>query len=175
MIGALLCNAGPVAVQLSKGYSTMLDLDDLHLIGTGPWYSRTNTTGKVYAAQSKRGTPQIQMHRLIIGTGWHDFAGGSDHINGDSLDNRRENLRAATPHQNNVNIEKGKLNKLGFRGVHRSAKAAEKQFYARVGVNGEYFYSGHYETPEEAARAYDRLAAEHHGEFAVLNFPEERS
>lgn len=104
-----------------------------------------------------------------------------DHANRRRLDNRRANLRVATPTESSYNS--GKINKSGYRGVShfpycfKGQKRYEraKQWQARIRIEGRKraLSLGYYATAEEAARAYDRAAREHHGQFATLNFPKE--
>ena len=87
-----------------------------------------------------------------------------DHINGNTLDNRKVNLRIATRQQNNANrIVK---NTLGYRGVRINGN----RYGAQIKFNGELIWLGTFDTKEEAAIAYDKKAVELFGEFAVLNF-----
>jgi hypothetical protein len=126
-------------------------------------------TNSGYAFRNKvRENGTILMHREILG-----LEGGNklqcDHINGDKLDNRRENLRVVTTVQNHYNCNKHKDNTSGFRGVYYDKKwrkwaAQTKDCYKRVTIGG-------FATAIEAARAYDAYVFEHFGEFARLNFP----
>lgn len=94
----------------------------------------------------------------------------TDHINRDSCDNRRANLRICTNRQNLLN-SKTRLNKSGYKGVHlRYGK-----YWAIVRPHGEDCRAGGFESPEDAARAYDALAVKHFGEYAGLNFPQPQS
>lgn len=95
-----------------------------------------------------------------------------DHVNGDRLDNRRHNLRVATHGENAVNRKAHGASV--YLGVHRDRQRWAAQIRPLgSGTNGRRLYLGAYATEEEAARAYDRAAREHHGEFARLNFPQE--
>lgn len=89
-----------------------------------------------------------------------------DHINMQRWDDRIENLREATRSQNCMNRVKG-VNKYGFRGVKRN----HKRFSASLVKDQTSYYLGIFDTPEDAAVAYDIAAKKHFGEFALLNFP----
>src|SRR5262249_32638796 len=116
---------------------------------------------------------QIQMHRMIL-----DAPPGTlvDHWNGDGLDNRRCNLRFATYPQQQRNHPRhhrpGQRPPSRFKAVRRPAHSKENPWRARIRVNGQQSHLGVFATEEEAARAYDRAARHHFGEFARLNFPE---
>lgn len=85
-----------------------------------------------------------------------------DHRNGDPLDCRWSNLRAATPSESAWNTGRPRHNTIGFKGVVKK----RSRFQARIRANGEQFHSEWFTTPEQAGKAYKRLAKELHGEFA---------
>lgn len=89
-----------------------------------------------------------------------------DHKDRDRLNNTRENLRLATPSQNTVNST-SVGNKTGFRGVRKPNKG--KKWEAVITLNQEKIFLGGFDSPEEAAVAYNEKANELFGEFAVLN------
>jgi hypothetical protein len=102
-----------------------------------------------------------RMHTLLLGVL------GVDHANRDRLDNRRKNLRAATPSQNVMNTGKRRNNTSGYKGVDRRPAG----WRARCRAAGVTHFGGFHETAEAAAKAYDTLARRLHGRFAVLNAP----
>lgn len=108
-----------------------------------------------------------RLHRLIVSVSGDRAV---DHINGNTLDNRRCNLRIAEHWQNRVNSDRRSVS--GFRGV---SQLSDGRWRAVAKRDGRAYYGGRYEAPEDAARAYDELARKLHGEFACLNFPLEAS
>jgi len=105
------------------------------------------------------------MHRVILDAPMNMLV---DHINGNGLDNRRENLRICTNTENLRNRGKDRDNTSGYKGV--VIKKGEKKFRAQIRVNQKTIHLGSFSTPEEAARAYDDAAREYFGEFAWTNF-----
>ena len=84
-----------------------------------------------------------------------------DHINGDPLDNRKENLRLATQRQNVAN-SLGITGRLLPKGVSKNGN----QFQARITVDGIEMYLGSYSTAAVASKAYTAAAEKYFGEFA---------
>jgi hypothetical protein len=111
------------------------------------------------------------MHRFVL-----DISPGDprkvDHKNGNGLDNRRINLRVATPKTNAWNRRKSSANVSGFKGVWCEARSG--LYCSSITVHGETTYLGRRKTAVEAARLYDAAALYFFGEFAWINFPEER-
>jgi hypothetical protein len=94
----------------------------------------------------------------------------ADHINGNPLDNRRENLRSATQQMNGINTGLCSTNTSGFKGV-----SPEKgKWSAQIHVMNRKKFLGYFDDKVEAAKAYNSAAKKHFGEFAWLNpIPEE--
>lgn len=158
-------------ILLSSGNYCMVDEADLELLSRHKWretFKGGYTTYATRAVWSDGKVRQVSMHRQILGL--TDPAVHVDHVNGDGLDNRRENLRICTVSQNMANARRRKVGKLGYRGVHAVKKYPGK-YVARLSCEQRKYHSRTCHSIEEAAKAYDELAVLHHGEFAQLNFP----
>lgn len=97
-----------------------------------------------------------------------------DHISGDRLDNRVENLRWCSSSQNSHNSKKTRAGKstCDYKGVYLQKKRWGEYWTAQISCDGQHYYLGNsHKTAEDAARAYDAKAKELFGEFAKLNFP----
>ncbi len=93
-----------------------------------------------------------------------------DHWDGDGLNCRRGNLRAATHAQNLYNRGPQQNNKSGYKGVSWSRNA--KKWWAHIQVDKKVIHLGYFDVAEQAARAYDVGALKYHGSFAKTNFVE---
>jgi hypothetical protein len=160
---------GPVReIPLTLGLVALVDEGDYELVmAAGPWSARP--CGRtIYAQRAARlpdGRPTTQqLHHLL--TGW-PYA---DHHNGDGLDNQRANLRESDHGRNMFNKRLYKNSTSGFKGVTRRKR--DGRWQAQIQAHRRHHHLGYYDTPEEAARAYDAAAIELHGEFARLNFTE---
>jgi len=90
-----------------------------------------------------------------------------DHINGDKTDNRIENLRLATGHDNAANKASAKGATSAYLGV--SFKTASKAWVAQISKLGKKIHLGLFDNELDAARAYNAAAIQLHGQFARLN------
>ncbi len=81
-----------------------------------------------------------------------------DHINGDRLDNRPENLREATQAEQQQNTKRRKDNSSGFTGVRKSLR----KWQALIAINGKRKHLGNFDTPEQAYSEYLKAKAELH-------------
>jgi hypothetical protein len=88
-----------------------------------------------------------------------------DHINHNTLDNRRSNLRPVSHKQNMCNRQKNKTNTTGFKGVSRKGN----RWRATIMTSGKIYRLGYYKTSTEAAVAYNNAARKYHGIYAHLN------
>lgn len=158
--------AGTKLIPLTKGKVAVVDEADYAALSQYKWSARKDGN-RYYAERNSHlgdGTRiHVQMHQEILGEKY------TDHINGDGLDCRRENLRPATHSQNRYNRGAQSNNTSGYKGVIWDKKRLKWQ--ANIQASGKRFFRGYFGTAEDAARAYDEMALVLHGEFAKLNFP----
>lgn len=146
-----------LGVVLSNGAIAFVDHCDRVIVESWNWTAYTSNSGSVYARRG--GCP---LHVAIAGR-------RSDHASGDTLDNRRSNLRPANSEQNARNRRISSLNKTGFKGV--SVRADRETYLAAIRVGDKLIKLGTFSAAHEAARRYDAAARELFGVFATLNFP----
>lgn len=169
---------GSLRVPLTRGLFARIDAADLALVADRAWTAHRRGGGLYVQAGARiNGRKTVAyLHRVLVGARPGQLV---DHRNGDTLDNRRENLRLCTPVENSRNKVSSQRAKRGrYKGVFLKRKNGK--WRASIGA-GERAASGKartvhlgtFRTEAEAARAYDAAALAHFGEFAALNFPRE--
>ncbi|MGN6768265.1 MAG: HNH endonuclease [Rhizobiaceae bacterium] len=93
-----------------------------------------------------------------------------DHVNGDRLDNKIENLREATPQENSCNRRSHRNGTSRFLGVYHHKVTGK--WAATIASKGNVLHLGLFSSEREAAIAYDTAARDKHGAFAHLNYQE---
>lgn len=154
-------------IPLSQGKLALIDDDDFETHGQVKWHAM-NHGRRTYAVRNVRvglHSKAIYLHRQIMNA---PKGMDVDHINGDTLDNRKCNLRICTRSENLRNRPKDPDNTSGYKGVHWSKKYNKWQ--SKIVLQRKTIHLGFFDDPIEAARAYDAKAKEIHGEFAFLNF-----
>lgn len=145
----------------------LVDGNDTEKVLKLNWYLQKGQSGIYYALailKSGKRKRTIRMHQLILPSpeGCH-----VDHKDRNGLDNRRTNLRIATPSQNHANqrnqITRKRLSR--YKGVTKN----KQKWNASLVANGERRYLGVFGTEEEAAIAYNEAAKKCFGEFARIN------
>lgn len=154
-------------ISLTQGKHAIVDANDFDWLNQWKWnyhkfgYAiRTQHVAMLNRKQKKTG---IRMHRLIM-----NAPAGSDvdHINGNTLDNRRCNLRLCTRSQNMMNQKKTRgLSK--YKGVYLNGE--RNKWMARLKINRRTIFLGRFSSQEEAALAYNNAAKKYFGQFAKLN------
>lgn len=103
------------------------------------------------------------VHRLIYLMYHSYFPKYLDHIDGDVLNNRIKNLRAASYPQNNANSRLRHDNSSGVKGVYWSRE--DGKWRGQIRLNGETYYAGYHKTIQSAERAVRELRERMHGDF----------
>lgn len=153
-----------MVVNLSQNKITVVDSGDYPLVAAYKWYAGSSAAG-FYALSHDRETHKtVRMHRLILGAQPGQIV---DHINGDTLDNRRANLRFVTASQNGMNQKTRKGRKTSvFKGV--SGHQRVKRWEAKICVKGKTKHLGYFSTEAPAHAAYCRASAYVHGSYRRL-------
>lgn len=153
-------------IPLTQGKVALVDDDLWEWLSQRKWQAIANAGGQYYAMRSKRtssGKVWVSMSRVILGlTDPHTLA---EHKNGDTLDNRRKNLRPSTGSQNQANREKQKNNTSGAKSI-RYYPGRSKPWTAYIRIDRKQQHLGQFATQEEAMAAYHQKAVEVWGEFA---------
>lgn len=142
-----------------KNQEVLIDAEDAHILDSPHW----NFHVRGYLVFKSRKGPWNRgdyLHRVIMGC--PEFM-CVDHINHNTLDNRKSNLRICTHAQNMCNRGIHKTNKSGFKGVYL-VKGSGK-YRARIRVDGKYHQVGNFDSAEEAHDAYVKAAKRLHGDF----------
>lgn len=176
-MGQIVCKNGEVA---------LVDDEDQFFLSRFTWYMGSELANGGYACCFIYGKQnirkQIFMHQLIMAGAY-----GMDHINGNKLDNRKENLRLVTHQQNGWNKGKnraasnGKLPSSQYKGVVKCTRVTGEIYWrvivklSKKGVKPEEFLRmGPFATELEAARAYNTEIVKHRGIYGWVNpLPEE--
>lgn len=154
-----------------KGYDVLIDDEDYEKISNRKWRVKKNSENCIYFINQKydaenyrrTGNPScaFYLHRIIMGLVKGD---GKivDHINGNTLDCRKVNLRIVNKAQNQFNAKMQKNNTTGLKGVTRRTK---NRWQARIMHYGKYTYLGLFDSPEKAHAAYCEASKKYHGEY----------
>jgi hypothetical protein len=155
-------------IEVSSGLVALVDDEDYDKLVGRRWYKHTNNGRCNYAQAdiSWRPHKRVWMHRLVM-----DAPQGLevDHINGNGLDNRRDNLRLCTRSQNACN--KAKSHNRGLTSRHKGVSTGRwgKNWQANITIQSRKIYLGTYDTEMDAVLAYNRAALELHGPFSRAN------
>jgi hypothetical protein len=137
----------------------IIDREDVVKVKERKWC--INDQGYVLSGAGKK---RIKLHHLV----YCKVPGiDIDHKNGNTLDNRKVNLRKSTHSQNLANRGLQRNNSSGFKGV--TYDKSTFGWKARIQVNGKYVYLGQFKEKIKAAIAYNNAALKYFGEFAVFN------
>lgn len=155
--------------KLEKTLQVIIDDEDSWLLEQYSWTFNICSDSRIYIQfcnSNKNGElKQKKLHRIVMKASIDEFI---DHIDRNTLNNCKGNLRSATPSQNSGN-RKSNNNQVNskYKGVGWSKQ--RKRWYARLGGDGPDRWLGQFSTEIEAAIAYNKAAKEYFGDFALLN------
>ncbi len=139
----------------------IIDAEDYEKVKDHKWcfndYVQTHVSNKIIRIQHV--ILEIESNRKIQ----------IDHWDQDTLNNRKKNLRKCSHEQNLVNQSIYKNNTHGYKGVYWDSR--RNKWYVQANFQNKTYSLGSFTDKIEAAKAYDKFALGHFGEFAVLNFP----
>lgn len=157
-------------ILLTQGKVALIDDEDFEELDKMSWHAWYNKNGDSFYAHhstynGKGKNPGVtRMHRYLMKI--VDPKIKVDHIDGNTLNNQKSNLRICESHQNNTNTKELRSdNTSGYRGVTKYFYNSHKKWTARLSKNGIVTRLGYFDSPEDAARAFDKAAKQLYGEF----------
>ncbi|THE13085.1 hypothetical protein E1I69_09450 [Bacillus timonensis] len=151
-----------IFVKDSNGitHEALIDTEDLELVKWigGNWRVQKNAAGSFYVTGNLYDR-NIFLHRLVTNS-LNVFNKEVVHINHNTLDNRKSELRLVTKEENQQNRRIGTNNKSGVLGVHYENKS--KMWIAKIGVNRKKKYLGKFVKREDAVRARKEAEEKYH-------------
>ncbi len=168
-----VCRYAPNAIQVSGDVAFMELTDHLNNLKAAVkfdaadvpmikelgkrWAPSWSESHKQYRAVARTENGSVLMHRWLMNAPAGMLV---DHINHDTLDNRRSNLRLVTHSENEQNRRGAtRKSKTGVRGVYKDSRRGT--YYVEVKVNGVRHYAGGFLTLEEAEREAVKLRRKH--------------
>ena len=153
-------------IPLSRGEFAIVDEDQYESLSKTTWnYNRG------YAVNNKIIGAETFMHRVIMNVTDRDVI--VDHKNRYPLDNRRQNLRECTFLQNTYNTRPQENSTSKYKGVCWNTRAGK--WIVSISPKNRKLHIGFFTSEILAAQAYDLKAKELFGEFAYLNFPDQKT
>lgn len=147
-----------VKIELTKGNFALIDKDDFDRLSKFKWHFDGRYAARGFSSNGK--VYKKYLHKEIV-----DYK-MVDHINGNKLDNRKENLR---PTNKSLNAANAKTSNGKYRGVSFAKDGKKKKRWkSRITVDGKSIALGIYLTRDEAAFAYRQAANKYFGEHVKL-------
>ncbi len=155
-------------IPLLHGLCTIVDDEDYDRLNEHLWFAVKSGKGTFYVLTHITGETgnrqNLTISRMLLSPGPGEIV---DHINGITLDNRKENLRICTLKENSWN-RRGKRNTSSkYKGVHWHK--TNKSWQAGIILNGKYTHLGSFADEDEAGESYRMAAMNMQGEYAYEN------
>lgn len=152
-------------IPLTQNQVSLVDDEDFDKLNKFKWYADKQLSGFYARRMSYQNVRKcIHMSHVIINC---PKGKQVDHINHDTLDNRKDNLRVCSNRENSINRRMLSNNKTGYRGVVWHKR--DKKFASQIKNKGKHYHLGSYDCKHEAALVYNRKAKELHGKYAFQN------
>lgn len=155
----------PAEIKIADGVFASVDSDWAEILSMVSWSKLKAKNGLYYARSSVYGDGkhyQELLHRIIVGALPNEQV---DHIDGNPLNNKRNNLRICNQSQNMMNITRNVEKTSKHKGVWRDGN----RWCSKIQKEKKVIWLGSFSSETEAALAYNEAARKYHGEFAVLN------
>lgn len=159
-------------LPLTQGYIALVDEEDYERLKRFKWCVCSNTYGKKYAVRTlyKNGwSKQVYLHHEVLGLISAPPGKVVDHINGNSLDCTRANLRICTYAQNVQNRPPLKHSRSKYKGVKIVEKKSGYRYQVNITAEKKSYYLGSFKDEYTAMATYNVAAIKLHGKFAYLN------
>ena len=158
------------SISLGQNQFAIVDDNDYARLNLYQWFLSKTGYAVGFVPGSDGRFQLVYMHRFILNAGPDQLV---DHINGQPLDNRRQNLRLVTPQQNGQNKRLSPLSCTGLKGVGWHKR--RHKYHARIQLQGIRYHLGFFDDAETAALAYDEAARRLFGAFARCNYPDKET
>ena len=156
-------------IPVTGGRFALVDDEDYDWLSGYKWFECCVNGRELYIGTSVKTGPKkwktVTMHRMVLGV---EPRIPIDHIDGNSLNNQKSNLRLTTNGLNRANSLK-KKGKWRYKGAY----FYKNKWQAQIRVNKKCITIGYFYDEESAARAYDDAARKYFGEHARVNFPKQ--
>lgn len=144
----------------NKGIA-LVDDEDYDLLNQYKWYNNIGYARTWVYINNKK--IMKYMHQVLINTIKNEI----DHIDGNGLNNQKDNLRIVTRSQNNMNRTKRKGTSSKYKGVYFDIK--RNKWSTEITFNSKKIFLGRFKDEIEAAKVYNKKAKELFKEYARLN------
>jgi len=138
-------------IKLTQGKSTLVDDEDFEFLNQWKWYISSHN----YATTTV--VPHLYMHRIVNKTPKGLL---TDHINRNTLDNRKINLRVADKRLNSINSGLQSNNTSGYRGISWNKRRSKWETY--IWNNGLRIQLGNYKIIKDAVFARKQAELKYH-------------
>jgi hypothetical protein len=154
-------------IELANGRGTaIVDAEDFPNVNQFKWYLDDNGYANRPAVTADGRRTKMYLHREVNKT---PSGMRTDHIDRNRLNNTRRNLRDASSAQNNANASKRTNSRSKYKGVSKVTSSKRNKCWRARFQLGDMFICQYFYTELEAAHAWNEMAKQYMGEYALLN------